>query len=69
VDIGAILAILQRNVQLAQEIITRTVPHLQGARTCSCSTALQTAIITDRAMIPAAVQERLGLLINRYLTS
>lgn len=68
VDIGAILAILQRNVQLAQEIITRTVPHLQGARTCPCSTALQTAIITDRAMMPAAVQERLGLLINRYLT-
>ncbi len=68
VDIGAILAILQRNVQLAQEIITRTVPHLQGARTCPCSTALQTAIITDRAMIPAAVQERLGLLINCYLT-
>jgi len=68
VDIGAILAILQRNVQTAQEIITRTVPHLQGARTCPCSTALQTAIITDRAMIPAAVQERLGLLINRYLT-
>jgi len=68
VDIGAILAILQRNVQMAQEIITRTVPHLQGARTCPCSTALQTAIITDRAMIPAAVQERLGLLINRYLT-
>jgi len=67
VDIGAILAILQRNVQLAQEIITRTVPHLQGARTCPCSTALQTAIITDRAMIPVAVQERLGLLINRYL--
>ena len=68
VDIGAILAILQRNVQLAQAIITRTVPHLQGARTCPCSTALQTAIITDRAMIPAAVQERLGLLIDRYLT-
>jgi 5'-methylthioadenosine phosphorylase len=68
VDIGAILAILQRNVQLAQEIITRTVPHLQGARTCPCSTALQTAIITDWAMIPAAVQERLGLLIDRYLT-
>jgi 5'-methylthioadenosine phosphorylase len=46
VDIGAILAILQRNVQLAQDVITRTVPQLQGTRTCLCSTALQTAIIT-----------------------
>jgi 5'-methylthioadenosine phosphorylase len=69
VDIGAILAILQHNVQLAQEVITRTVPQLQGARTCSCSTALQTAIITDRAMIPTAVRERLRLLIERYLTA
>ena len=69
VDIGAILAILQRNVQLAQEVITRTVPQLQGTRTCPCSTALQTAIITDRAMIPPAVRERLGLLIDRYLTA
>jgi 5'-methylthioadenosine phosphorylase len=69
VDIGAILAILQRNVELAQEVITRTVPQLQGPRTCLCSTALQTAIITDRTMIPSAVRERLGLLIDRYLTA
>jgi 5'-methylthioadenosine phosphorylase len=69
VDIGAILAILQRNVQLAQEVITRTVPHLQGPRTCPCSTALQTALITERTMIPTAVRERLGLLIDRYLTA
>jgi 5'-methylthioadenosine phosphorylase len=69
VDIGAILAILQHNVQLAQEVITRTVPQLQGTRTCPCSTALQTAIITDRAMIPTAVRERLELLIDRYLTA
>ena len=68
VDIGAILALLQRNVQLAQEVITRTVPHLQGPRTCPCSTALQTAIITDRTMIASAARERLGLLIDRYLT-
>jgi 5'-methylthioadenosine phosphorylase len=69
VDIGAILALLQRNVQLAQAVITRTVPQLQGPRTCPCSTALQTAIITDRTMIPTAVRERLGLLIDRYLTT
>jgi len=69
VDIGAILVILQRNVQLAQEVIARTVPQLQGPRTCPCSTALQTAIITDRTMIPTAVRERLGLLIERYLTA
>ncbi|MGE3538895.1 MAG: S-methyl-5'-thioadenosine phosphorylase [Candidatus Tectimicrobiota bacterium] len=68
VDIASILAILQRNVQRAQEIIRQTVPQLSGARTCPCSTALQSAIITDQAMIPEATRTRLGLLINHYLT-
>lgn len=69
VDIASILAILQRNVQLAQAIIAHTVPQLSGTRTCPCSTALQSAIITDRAMIPETTRARLGLLIHRYLTS
>lgn len=68
VDIGTILAILQRNVQLAQEVIARTVPQVAPQRTCPCSTALQAAIITDRSMISAAVKDRLGLFINRYLS-
>ena len=68
VDIGAILEVLRRNVQLAQDIITRAAPALQGERTCQCSTALQYALITDPAMIPKATRERLGLLIDRYLS-
>jgi 5'-methylthioadenosine phosphorylase len=68
VDIGSILAILQRNVQLAQQVIASTVPQLQGERFCACRTALQYALITAPAMIPAAAQERLGLLISRYMT-
>lgn len=68
VDIGAILAILQRNVKLAQETIRRTVPALQGERTCPCRTALKHALITAPEMIPAVAKERLGLLISSYIT-
>jgi 5'-methylthioadenosine phosphorylase len=68
VDIEAILAILQQNVERAQEIIARTVPLLQGERTCVCRTALQQALITAPDMIPASAKERLGLLINPYIT-
>lgn len=68
VDIGSILAILQRNVQLAQQIIASTMPQLQGERSCACRTALQYALITAPAMIPAVAKERLGLLISRYMT-
>ena len=68
VDIGAILEVLRRNVQLAQDIIARTVPALQGERACQCSTALQYALITDPAMIPTDARERLGLLVGPYLS-
>jgi 5'-methylthioadenosine phosphorylase len=68
VDIAAVLAILQRNVTLAQDIIGHAVPHLRGARTCACSSALKQAIITAPDAIPAAARERLGLLIQPYIT-
>jgi 5'-methylthioadenosine phosphorylase len=68
VDIGAVLDILQRNVKLAQDTIERTVPHLQGERTCPCRSALKQAILTAPEMIPAAAKERLGLLLQPYIT-
>jgi 5'-methylthioadenosine phosphorylase len=68
VDIGAVLAILQRNVKLAQDVIGHAVPHLQGERTCPCSSALKQAIITAPEMIPATAKERLGLLLQPYMT-
>lgn len=68
VDIAAVLAILQRNVTLAQAIIGRTVPHLQGVRSCPCSHALKQAIITAPEMISAAARERLGLLLQPYIS-
>jgi 5'-methylthioadenosine phosphorylase len=67
VDIASVLAILQRNVQRAQEIIAHAVPNVPTTRSCACSTALRSALITDPALIPTAARERLGLLINRYL--
>jgi 5'-methylthioadenosine phosphorylase len=68
VDIASILALLQRNVTLAQEIIGQAVPHLHGQRTCPCSSALKHAIITAPDAIPAVARERLGLLIQPYVT-
>jgi 5'-methylthioadenosine phosphorylase len=67
VDIGSVLAILQRNVTLAQATIRGAVPHLRGERTCPCSRALAQAILTAPEMIPEAAKERLGLLIGPYV--
>ena len=67
VDIEAILALLHRNVELAQEVIEQMVPQVPPTRSCPCSTALQQAIITSPEMIPDTAKERLGLLIGPYL--
>jgi 5'-methylthioadenosine phosphorylase len=67
VDIEAILALLHRNVELAQEVIERMVPQVPPTRSCPCSTALQQAIITSPELIPDTAKERLGLLIGPYL--
>jgi hypothetical protein len=36
-------------------------------RSCKCASALSTALITDRASIPAALKQDLALLLGKYL--
>jgi 5'-methylthioadenosine phosphorylase len=36
-------------------------------RTCTCATAMQHAIITDRAVIPAETRQKLDLIVGKYL--
>lgn len=67
VVIEDVLRILTRNVATAQRMIVHTVPKLAATRTCPCAHALKDAIITDRALIPAAVKQELGILVGKYL--
>jgi len=67
VVIGDILRILNENVAAAQRVITAAVPRLHTPRTCACATALEYAIITDRARIPESVKRDLGIIIGKYV--
>ena len=67
VSVEQILKIINQNVSLAQEIIRRAVKMLPEKRACSCGSALEHAIITDKAAISAEARRRLDLLIGRYL--
>jgi 5'-methylthioadenosine phosphorylase len=67
VDIQQVIAILQRNVQLAQRVIRRVVEHIPQARSCACATALKDAIVTERTKIPEEIRRDLGILIGKYL--
>ena len=67
VEIEEVLAVLQQNVQLAQKTIGHALMNLPRERSCGCGTALQNAIITERAKIPKKVRRDLRPIIGKYL--
>ncbi|QOX80568.1 S-methyl-5'-thioadenosine phosphorylase [Trichlorobacter lovleyi] len=67
VTVEAILEIIHQNVTMAKEIIRHAVQDCVLEQTCNCSSALQYAIITDRARIPAETIAKLGPVVSKYL--
>ena len=65
VDIEEIIAVLQKNADVAKRIIRGTVERLSPERTCPCASALAMAIVTDRSLIPEAARERLAPLVGK----
>ncbi|HEX4955934.1 MAG TPA: S-methyl-5'-thioadenosine phosphorylase [Thermoanaerobaculia bacterium] len=69
VTVEMVIAVLQQNARLAQAIVRGMVEKLAAAppRTCPCESALATAVLTDRAAIPAATLRKLAPIVGRYL--
>jgi len=67
VAITDVLAVLNANVALAKRVVHEVVPSLERVSGCGCGRALEHAIITDRARIPARVKRDLAPIIGRYV--
>jgi 5'-methylthioadenosine phosphorylase len=67
VEIENVLAVLRRNVALAQQTIRRAVMVLTEPRACACAASLKDAIITERSRIPKKVRSDLRPIIGKYL--
>jgi 5'-methylthioadenosine phosphorylase len=67
VTVEMVIRTLQKNVSLAQETIKKMVEMIDPNTYCDCENALKSSLITNHRMIPPEVQERLGLLINKYI--
>jgi 5'-methylthioadenosine phosphorylase len=68
VTVEMVVANLRKNVANAQRIIRAVASVVPADRTaCSCSSALDNAILTDPAAIPASARERYALLLENYL--
>jgi 5'-methylthioadenosine phosphorylase len=67
VSVDAVLAIIQKNVSLAREIVKRAAERIPAARGCDCPHAAAHAVMTDRAQVPRETRERVQLLFGKYL--
>lgn len=68
VTVELIIANLLKNVATSKSIIRRLVDRIPAVRTgCPCPTALASAIVTDRRLIPAQVKADLAPLVGKYL--
>ena len=67
VNVQTILKTLRENVDTARSIIKLAVKKIPKKRDCECASALNGAIVTDPAKIPAAQKKKLGLLIGKYI--
>ncbi len=68
VSVDAVIATLTANVSRARRVIAHCAPRLDADRRASPAyRALEHAIITDRASIPAESVERLKVLVGSYL--
>jgi len=66
VTVGDIVANLVKNAQNASTVVAAAVAAMPADRTCKCGAALAHAILTDRAAVPPATRQKLGILIDKY---
>ncbi len=67
VTVEQIIAVLTKNAENACRVVRNAVAAIPAKRGCKCGSALQYAIMTDPARIPAETRKNLALLIDKYL--
>ena len=68
VTVAMVIENLNKNAANAQSVLRQVVRALPEGRDCKCASALATAIITDRKMIPAATKKKLAAIIGKYIS-
>ena len=68
VNVEMLLETLSANAELAQQAVRGLVGELAASeRKCECGSALATALITQRDLIPADTREKLAPIVEKYL--
>ncbi|MEA5078840.1 MAG: S-methyl-5'-thioadenosine phosphorylase [Anaerolineaceae bacterium] len=67
VSVDMVVKTLHQNTEVAQNTILSLVENLPEQDTCTCHSALENSIITNRNAIAPEAKKRLGLLVDKYL--
>ena len=67
VTIDMVIAVLKANTALAQLIVKHVASVLPLERRCDCGRAMEHAIITDSALVPAETKKRPKPIIGKYV--
>lgn len=66
-SVETVLHQLAANTDLINASLRRIVPLVAASQDrCACDTALATALITDKSLVPPETLEKLGLLVGKY---
>jgi 5'-methylthioadenosine phosphorylase len=69
VTVDQVVAVLVKNAENAAKVVRETIAAMPTGRSCKCGSALAHAILTDRDKIPAATRQKLGLILDKYLSA
>lgn len=67
VTVEMVVSNLKRNAAISKSMVRDLIPRISQERNCACGSALERAIITAREAIPRETQNRLALIVNKYL--
>jgi 5'-methylthioadenosine phosphorylase len=66
VQVTDIIRVLQQNAAHACKVIAHAVKTMPAERTCKCGSALQHALITDKALVPQTTIQKLEPIVGKY---
>lgn len=67
VTVEMVIAVLNKNTEIAQQAVRNIVKGLKLERDCTCGKALSTALITNPQAVPPDTRQKLDLLVRKYL--
>lgn len=68
VTVEQVIKVLNTNSGNAAKVIRQAIALMPKTKKCKCGSALEHAIMTDPSLIPPATRQKLGLLVDKYLS-